>query len=321
LSNNIRKSKPYSGVLSGLKARLRKNRLGELLIIEGHISSADLEQALALSSGSRQPLGRVLAEHQFVHPAVIKKVLIEQFTLRFLTATVTVFLSLASMGFAKQARAGNIKDIPASVSMISTSSAIAPISHYPKLFGSTEKRSSSLKAFTKWTGMFSRFDNMMKRSSNAQAMEEFKQDLYGFKDLPLHKMAAKVNEMVNEYRYILDSKNYGQTDYWATPVEFFSNGGDCEDFAITKYTALRMLGVPEERLRLLILKDMQKNIPHAVLVVYTDNGPMIMDNQIKTLTHADRIDHYKPIFSINRHAWWLHTSPRGTVTVVASSSR
>jgi len=307
--------------LSGLKARLRKNRLGELLIIDGHISSAELEQALALSNGTTMPLGRVLIENNFVHPSVIKKVLVEQFTLRFLTAAVTIFLGFASMGFAKQARASNIKDIPASVSVINASATIAPISQYPKLFGSTEKRSGSLKAFTKWTGMFSRFENMMKRSSGINAMQEFKQDIQGYKDLPLHKMAARVNEMVNEYRYVLDSKNYGQTDYWATPVEFFSNGGDCEDFAITKYTALRMLGVPEERLRLAIVKDMQKNIPHAVLVVYTDNGPMVMDNQIKTLTHADRIDHYKPIFSINRDAWWLHTKPRGTVTVVASSSR
>ena len=50
-------------------------------------------------------------------------------------------------------------------------------------------------------------------------------------------------------------------------------------------------------------------------------GAVILDNQIKTVTHVDRISHYKPIFSINRDSWWLHTKPKGNVTVVASSSR
>jgi predicted transglutaminase-like cysteine proteinase len=104
-------------------------------------------------------------------------------------------------------------------------------------------------------------------------------------------------------------------------MEFMKNGGDCEDFAITKYVSLRALGVPEERMRLVVLQDMQKNIPHAVLVVYTENGPVVLDNQIKRAMPVEKISHYKPIFSINRDSWWLHTKPRGNVTVVASSSR
>ena len=152
-------------------------------------------------------------------------------------------------------------------------------------------------------------------------MAAFKSQLETLRGLPASKMIAGVNDIVNRVPYINDSNIYGQSDYWATPVEFLKNGGDCEDFAITKYVALRALGVPEERMRILILQDMQKNIPHAILVVYTDNGPVLLDNQIKSVTSVDRVSHYKPIFSINRDGWWLHTKPKGSVTVVASASR
>lgn len=309
----------YKGVLAGLQARLRRNRLGELLVQSGYLSPEGLRRSLQISKAHNRPLGRVLIEQAYVDPFVIRRTLAEQFALRFMTASVTVFLSLASMGFSKQARAASIKDVPARMALVEAS--FSPVASYPKLFGSTEKRSSSLKAFTKWTGMFQRFDAAFNQQKSQQVISDFRAQLATMKGLPLHKMAAQVNSLVNQTRYITDSKNYGQNDYWATPVEFLTRGGDCEDFAIAKYTALRALGVPEERLRLAIVQDMKKNVPHAILIVYTDNGAIILDNQIKTPVSADRVSHYKPIFSINRDAWWLHTAPRGTVTVIASAAQ
>jgi predicted transglutaminase-like cysteine proteinase len=133
----------------------------------------------------------------------------------------------------------------------------------------------------------------------------------------MKSMAEGVNRLVNQKKYIIDKRNWGKSDYWATPVEFLQRGGDCEDFAIAKYTALRSLGFPEERLRVAIVQDTVKDIPHAVLVVYTDEGAFILDNQIKSLVDAEVKGRYKPIFSINRQAWWLHKSP--SKTIVASA--
>lgn len=130
-------------------------------------------------------------------------------------------------------------------------------------------------------------------------------------------MVRGVNKLVNQTRYIVDQRNWGQSDYWATPVEFLKRGGDCEDFAIAKYAALKSLGFPEERLRIAIVQDTVKNIPHAVLVAYTNEGAYILDNQIKTLVDAERAGRYRPIYSINRQAWWLHQAP--TNTIVASA--
>ncbi len=315
------KDRPYKGVLSGFKIRLHKNRLGELLVLDGFISPSELQQALIISKSRGHTLGQVLVADNVVDEAVIRQTLTEQFMLRVMMAFLTIFISFAGMaGGAKNARAGSIKDVPARVAF-QEAAAYAPIGQHPALFGSSEKSSTSLTAFTKWTDMFSRFDAALNTSGGQQSMNDFKAQIDFLRGLPLNKVLAGVNDIVNRVPYISDQALYGQSDRWATPIEFLKNGGDCEDFAITKYVALRALGVPEERLRILILQDMQKNIPHAVLVVYSDTGPVILDNQIKTVTHVERISHYKPIFSINRDAWWLHTKPRGSVTVVASSSR
>jgi predicted transglutaminase-like cysteine proteinase len=309
----------YKGILSGLKARLHRNRLGELLVLDGYLSPDELKYALNISKTSGRKLGKVLAEEGIVDASAIRQTLIEQFALRFMTTAVTVFISLAGMGAAKSARASSIKDVPSRIALASNS--VTNASYYPKLFGSTEKKSGSLTAFTKWTGMFNRFDAALNNTNGQKSMEDFRGQLDGLKGQSLNKMASGVNEIVNKVRYVSDNKNYGQNDYWATPVEFFAKGGDCEDYAIAKYTALRALGVPEDRLRVAIVQDMQKNVPHAILIVYTDNGAMILDNQIKTAVSAEKVAHYKPIFSINRDAWWLHTKPTGNITTVASASR
>jgi len=223
------------------------------------------------------------------------------------------------MGMAKQAKAGQIQDAPARISLVQAS--FQKAAYHPKLFGATEKKSKSLKAFDKWTGMFERFNATLNSSSGSAEINQFRQDIAQLKGMPLNKMAAAVNTMMNKKRYVTDKTNYGKTDYWATPVEFFQRGGDCEDFAIAKYTALRALGVPENRLRIAIVQDLQKNIPHAVLIVYTDQGSMLLDNQIKTAINVDKVSHYKPIFSINQDAWWLHTMPKNGLTRMASASR
>jgi len=300
---------------------MHKNRLGELLVLNGNISPNQLQHALALSRSSGKQIGHVLVDEQLIDYSVIRKTLVEQFFLRLMMAFLTVFISFAGLGLgSKQARAGAIKDVPARVAF-QQASAIGSIGQYPKLFGSSEKASSSLSAFTKWTGMFDRFDNALNNPSGQSSMNEFKSRIEFLRGLPMNQMVEGVNNVMNRIRYVNDSNIYGKSDFWATPIEFMKNGGDCEDYAISKYVALRALGVPEERMRILILQDMQKNIPHAILIVYTDNGPVLLDNQIKSVVPVEKVSHYKPIFSINRKSWWLHTKPKGSVTVVASSSR
>lgn len=230
----------------------------------------------------------------------------------------TLFFSAALFQIQSNKAQAGIKDVPGQIRISSVDSFNKAADHQ-ELFGTNEKRSTQLKAFTKWSTMFARFDRQIKSPSSSATVQALQSDLRALQGLPLAAMTKRVNSMMNAKRYVTDAKNWGKSDYWATPVEFLERGGDCEDFAIAKYTALRILGVPENRLRLAIVHDKQKNIPHAVLIVYTDSeGPLILDNQRKTVWSNNKASsRYRAIFSINRTAWWLHTKP--TTTRVASA--
>jgi predicted transglutaminase-like cysteine proteinase len=295
----------------GLMTRLRmmyvRNRLGELLVQSGALTPAELRHALTMQQAQQKPLGLVLLEQKFISRRTLYRVLAQQYSVRAIAATMTLAVTISSFGI-KPARASMIRDLPTQVlSMVDQrASNITPIAHYPSLFGSDEKRSHNLAPFTKWTSMFDRFEQTMQSGKGQVVMASWTEELNTLSGQPLEVMAERVNRMVNQVRYVEDMQNWGKSDYWATPVEFLTRGGDCEDFAIAKYTALRALGVPEERLRIAIVHDKKKDIPHAVLVVYTDRGALLLDNQNQNVLNAQTYNRYRPIFSINRQAWWLH---------------
>lgn len=300
------------GVLSKIRIFLERNRLGELMVMNGHLTANELRYALARQRDSRQNLGHILIEERMVSRSALYSVLAQQWALRMMAGFTTLVIAFYCMG-AKPAKAASIKDIPAQMKLVTTANAaFAPVGSFPALFNATERRSGNLEPFTKWTSMFGRFEKTSSQSQSQTIMNDWKKDLQAYKGMPLRQMAEGVNSLVNKTEYIEDNNNYGQSDYWATPIEFFTRGGDCEDFAIAKYVSLRALGVPEERMRLAIVQDMQKNIPHAILIVYTDEGALVLDNQNKRTLTANSVNHYKPIFSINRTAWWLHTKPDST---------
>lgn len=291
---------------------LSRSRMGEILVVKKCLSPAQLRRALKIQSESPRKLGQILLTEKMITRRQLAFALGRQYTLRALAALVFFFGSFSVSG--KKADAEMIKDIPAQIRVVSAKAGayFPKPSAYPALLGSAEKRSANLKAFTKWTGMFRRFERELQDPHAKEPIQRLQASLKPMQNLSLKHMAERVNALMNAQRYIGDSKNWGKSDYWATPVEFLQRGGDCEDFAIAKYTALRALGVPEERLRVAIVHDNLKNIPHAVLIVYTEEGAYLLDNQIKRLVDAESAGRYKPIFSINRQAWWLHTAPSAT---------
>jgi predicted transglutaminase-like cysteine proteinase len=205
------------------------------------------------------------------------------------------------------AYASSYYDIPDQV-RVSDNRSFTPVNYYPPIFGSKENANNDVGAFTKWTGVFERMGASINSSNSTSVVEEWKENLSKYKGLGLLDMVREVNDYINQHEYVLDSELFGMNDYWATPIEFFTRGGDCEDFAIAKYASLRALGVPNDRIRILVLKDTSKNEHHVVLVVYTDQGPMMLDNQIKDVRPADNITHYVPVFSLNSDRWWVHNA-------------
>jgi predicted transglutaminase-like cysteine proteinase len=127
--------------------------------------------------------------------------------------------------------------------------------------------------------------------------------------LPLTDRVRRVNRLVNRVPYRMDSVNFGAADYWATPDEFYSRGGDCEDYAIAKYFALKELGVPPNDMRLLVLTNLDWNQPHAVLLVKNSNEVLILDNLSDQVVDWRARPYYRAQYSINEQGVWLHGAP------------
>lgn len=118
-----------------------------------------------------------------------------------------------------------------------------------------------------------------------------------------------VNAYFNQWPYRLDIDVYGVADYWATPREFMQLSGDCEDFSITKYYALRTLGFDVDNLRIVLLRDTIRNIPHAVLGVRIGEETYVLDNMSDLVLSHLKYEHYVPQYSVNEFYRWAHVSP------------
>ena len=161
--------------------------------------------------------------------------------------------------------------------------------------------------FPKWRGMLRLFENELKTCGPDQCRKtEWQAIVERLRGKDIMTQLREINTEMNKRPYITDQVNWNLPDYWATPLQFLQKGGDCEDFAIAKYMALRAVGVPVEDMRIVVLNDLNLGIAHAVLAVYVNANPYILDNQISKVVPASTIRHYQPVYSINENGWWLH---------------
>lgn len=309
------------GFFTALRIRLRHNQLGALLVQKGLLDESELKSLIRAQrkSDRRTPLGALLLQKARITRTQLAMLLLEQRLVRAAAGFLAV-LGIVTLATPNKARAGAIKDVPGRISLSKQFGDLAGLKgHVPALFGTHTRKSRDLSAFTKWSGMFERFDRELDSGLHRQTIQSWRSNIAQYKDMPLDRAIQQVNDYVNSFAYSKDSANWGDSDYWATPVEFFNNGGDCEDYAIAKYASLRMLGVPESRMRLAIVHDKIKNIPHAILIVYGEAHTWLLDNQADTAKRAETTNRYRPIYSINRHAWWLHKGGDDEATRVASA--
>jgi predicted transglutaminase-like cysteine proteinase len=176
------------------------------------------------------------------------------------------------------------------------------------LFNTTETKHTDLRPFTKWSNMLARFgQELTDYDKHAEMMTAWKKKLDNLSDLRMADKIRAVNDYINQIEFIPDQKNWEKRDYWATPFEFMANGGDCEDFAISKFVSLRLLGVSADDMRIAVVYDHEMKMPHAVLAVYHGDQTYILDNQEKSVKPSAKITRYDPIYSINQSAWWRHS--------------
>ncbi len=201
----------------------------------------------------------------------------------------------------------------------------------PSLFNTIEYRNDSLDALPQWQRALAKIERekgdyraCAKGSKNCRSrgVQAWQTMIKQQKNRRQIDQIHAVNSFVNQWRYRTDDQNYGKSDYWASPAEFFRRSGDCEDYAITKYVTLRQLGFSADQLRVVVVQDVRRNLAHAVLAAYVDGGVFILDNVSNQVRPQASVTEYKPYYSVNEEARWAHAaSPAATKVASADKQR
>ncbi len=190
----------------------------------------------------------------------------------------------------------------------------------PRLFGSIEFIGGSLAALPQWTGVLERIKSEapIYESCNrditkcpSPATAAWRAEIRALEGLPLKQQLAQLNGFLNRWTYRWDHENFDAEDYWASPLEFLDRSGDCEDYAIIKYVSLKELGVPMDKMRIVVVQDLLRNLAHAVLAVYVDGDILILDSLFEGVLSHKLVTFYKPQYSINEKTRWAHITPMG----------
>jgi predicted transglutaminase-like cysteine proteinase len=112
---------------------------------------------------------------------------------------------------------------------------------------------------------------------------------------------AEINRAINlDIRPVSDVAQYGGAALWPTPLMAFAlNAGDCKDYAIAKYVALRELGLSADDLRLVIVHIRSADEYHAVTAVRYDGRWLILDNRTSDIRNDVDISDYDAQFVID----------------------
>lgn len=134
---------------------------------------------------------------------------------------------------------------------------------------------------------------------------------------PLRQLDA-VNRYFNRIPYAEDKQIYGVSDHWATPEEFIRrNVGDCEDYSIAKYTALRALGWSADSLRVVVIRDHKYKVNHAALAAEVDGQWYYLDNRASRVLKPSDVPFYQPVYAVNEQQLSVFVKARPTLAATA----
>jgi predicted transglutaminase-like cysteine proteinase len=119
------------------------------------------------------------------------------------------------------------------------------------------------------------------------------------------------NRLVNgALRYVSDLSQHGELDVWTAPLAALgTRRGDCEDYVIAKFALLREAGIPDDDLRVLLVRDRAVRDDHAVLAVRHAGVWQILDNRRSALATSAELPHFTPLYALNERGVQLFASP------------
>jgi len=112
---------------------------------------------------------------------------------------------------------------------------------------------------------------------------------------------GEINRAINlAIRPMSDLAQYGEIDVWSSPLTTLTRGaGDCEDYAIAKFVALRLAGIPAEDVRIVVMRDLLQGEDHAVAAVRLDGRWLMLDNRRMAMVDDLHVRNYRPLFVID----------------------
>src|SRR5579871_1536264 len=107
-----------------------------------------------------------------------------------------------------------------------------------------------------------------------------------------------------------DMAQHGVIDVWSSPLDTFAAGaGDCEDYAIAKFVALRMAGVAAEDIRIVVMRDLLRGEDHAVTLARLDGHWLTLDNRRMAMIEDAEIRNHRPLFVIDDRRVMRYDNP------------
>ena len=112
---------------------------------------------------------------------------------------------------------------------------------------------------------------------------------------------GEINRAINlAIRPMSDLAQYGAIDVWSSPLVTFAHGaGDCEDYAIAKFVALRHAGIEAGDLRIIVMRDTIRGEDHAVAAARLDGHWLMLDNRRMAMVEDAYVRSYRPTFVID----------------------
>jgi predicted transglutaminase-like cysteine proteinase len=122
---------------------------------------------------------------------------------------------------------------------------------------------------------------------------------------------GEINRAINlAIRPMTDLAQYGQIDVWSSPLDTFAHAaGDCEDYAIAKYVALRLAGVSADDLRLVVMRDTVRGDGHAVAAARLDGHWLMLDNNRMAMVEDADMRNYRPLFVLDERGVMRYEMP------------
>src|ERR1700674_1805727 len=114
---------------------------------------------------------------------------------------------------------------------------------------------------------------------------------------------GEINRAINlAIRPMSDLAQYGEIDVWSSPLDTFATGaGDCEDYAIAKFVALRLAGVPADDLRIVVMRDTVNGEGNAVAMARLDQHWLTLDNRRMAMVEDTDVRNIRPLFVIDQN--------------------